>query len=173
MFIINPIKKEEATGELKLFYTTIEKALGFIPPHFELFATIDFQGMKEFYAYNQYMATHKKIDKKLLPFLRLYIANKECRSYCSHFNDEILKSMGINQTILDDIGNEIKNIPCEETQLTLLLKVIKALYDSNVFSKKDLEELYTMGYNDKDFFDLLNYASNFSSKSKMIEAYLK
>ena len=36
MFIIEPIKVEEASGELKLLYKKIQKTLGFVPPHFEL-----------------------------------------------------------------------------------------------------------------------------------------
>ena len=51
MFIIDTIKNEDATGELKLLYKMIEKSLGFVPPHFELFATIDMKGMKEFVEY--------------------------------------------------------------------------------------------------------------------------
>ena len=173
MFIVDSIKKEEATGELKLLYTMIEKSLGFIPPHFELFATIDLEAMKEFFVYNQYMMTHDKINKKLLPFIRLYIAKKECRTYCSSLNVKILQAMGITQSVIDNIEEEIKNIPCEESQIVLLEGVIKALYEAENFSKKDLEKLYTLGFSDKDFFDLLNYASTFTAKSKVIEAYLK
>ena len=38
MFIIETIPPKEATGELKLLYRKIERVLGFVPPHFELFA---------------------------------------------------------------------------------------------------------------------------------------
>jgi len=47
MFIVDVIKKEDARGELKLLYKMIERSLGFVPPHFELFATIDIEAMKE------------------------------------------------------------------------------------------------------------------------------
>ena len=53
MFIIDVIKKEDAKGELKLLYSMIERSFGFVPPHFELFATIDMEAMKEFAVYNQ------------------------------------------------------------------------------------------------------------------------
>lgn len=51
MFIIDVIKKEDAVGELKILYKMIERSLGFVAAHFELFATIDIEAMKEFAAY--------------------------------------------------------------------------------------------------------------------------
>jgi len=172
MFIIEPIKKEEATGDLKALYVMIEKALGFVPPHFELFATIDIDAMKDFMAYNQYMMTHSKIQKELLPFLRLYIAHKECRSYCTHFNTQILLKMGIASDLISDLENRIEEIPLANEQKSLLIKVLKALYKPQEFGKEDLVELYEQAWSDKDFFDLLSYASEFTAKSKMIEVYL-
>lgn len=173
MFIVEPIRKEDATGELKLLYRGIERSLGFIPPHFELFATIDLESMKDFVEYNYYLMTHPKIDKDLLPYLRLYIANTECRNYCVNFNTQILLKMGADEKFMLNIADEIDNIEFEAKQKILLLKVIKALYSSNEFSKDDLEELYKLDFSDKDFYDLLSYATNFMAKSKMIEVYLK
>lgn len=173
MFIVNPIKKESATGELKLLYEMIEGSLGFIPPHFELFAAIDPIALKEFVEENIYMMSHKKIDKTLLPYLRLIIANKECRGYCKNFNTKLLLNMGADEKILNNIVQEIENIPVDEKQKHLLQKVLKALYEAEKFDEADLKELYDLNFSDKDFFDLLNYTLNFMSKSKMIEVYLR
>lgn len=172
MFIIKPIEKEEAVGELKLIYRMIEKKLGFIPPHFKLFATIDLEGMKDFLEYNELMLSHNKIDNKIYPYLRLYVANKECRSYCINFNTHILENMNVDKKFLNDSENNIQNIPFSNEQKTLLQKVIKAIYASNQFSENDLNELLQLGFSNKDFFDLLSYTTNFISKSKLIEIYL-
>ena len=172
MFIVKPIRKEEATGELKLLYRMIEKNLGLIPPHFELFGTIDLNALKEFVEYNRYFITHKNIDHNLLPFMRLYIAQSECRNYCIDFNTKLLSKSGIDKNLLNNILDEIKNIPFDIRQKTLALKVLHALYHPEVFNSNDLQELYDLDFNDKDFFDLLSYCSNFIAKSKMIEVYL-
>lgn len=158
MFIIPIIKKENAKGELKLLYKMIEKVLGFVPPHFELFATLDIEAMKEFLSYNQKMAMHEAIDKNLLPHLRLVIAQKECRSYCVAFNTKMLKQ------------GEYK---IDDRQELLMHKVLKALNETQKFNESDLEELQARGFSNKNFFDLLNYATSFMAKSKMIEVYLK
>ena len=172
MFIIEPIKKENATGKLKLLYQMIEKQLGFIPPHFELMATIDIKAMKDFLDYNTAIMTHNKIDKKLMPFLRLYIAQKECRRYCTGFNTEMLKKMNVDEAVINDLENHLNEIPVEAAQKILLKKVIKAVYHAETFGKKDLEALYEVGFDDKDFYDILDYATGFMGKSKIIETYL-
>jgi len=173
MFIIEPIKKEDARGELKLLYRMIERSLGFIPPHFELFASIDTKSMKEFLELNHFMMNHQKIDKDLLPFLRLYIAKKECRSYCIGFNTKILQGMNIEQNFITNIENKLSHVEFETAQKTLLFKVLKAIYEADKFGADDLQELDKLGFSNKDFFDLLSYAINFMAKSKMIEVYLK
>lgn len=158
MFIIPVIKKEDATGEMKLLYKMIERSLGFVPAHFELFATIDLEAMKEFAAYNQKMMIHETIDKNLLPHLRLEIAQRECRNYCVAFNTAML---------------EKGEFEVNDKQKLLMEKVLKSLNETENFTKDDLAELYASGFSDKDFFDLLNYATGFMAKSKMIEIYLK
>ena len=162
MFIIDVIKKEDARGELKMLYRMIEKSLGFVPPHFELFATVDLEAMKEFVEYNQKMISHEKINANILPFMRLEIAKRECRTYCIAFNTKIVDALNVKDEKTFD-----------EKQEKLLEKVMKSLYDTSDFTKDDLEELYLFGFNDKDFYDLLSYASNFMAKSKMIEVYRK
>lgn len=173
MFIIEPIKVEEATGELKLLYKKIEKTLGFVPPHFELFATIDMQSLKEFVEYNLYFAKHPNIDEGVLPFLRLCIAQKECRKYCINFNTKMLISRRVDKEVLNDICSNIEELPFSIEQKVLLSKVIYAIYNADKFCNDDLQELYSANFTDKDFYELLSYATNFMAKSKMIEIYMK
>jgi len=173
MFIIKSIPADETTGELKLLYKKIQKTLGFVPPHFELFATLDPKSLSEFVEYNLYFAKHPNIDAGLLPFLRLCIAQKECRSYCVNFNTKMLLGNGVKKELLNNICKNIKKLPFEAKQILLLSKVLYALYNAQSFGEKDLDELYSVGFSDKDFYELLGYATNFMAKSKMIEIYLR
>jgi len=173
MFIVKPIKAEEATGELKLIYKKIQKTLGFVPPHFELFATIDAKSLMDFIEYNLYFKNHPNIDEALLPYLRLCIAQKECRKYCIGLNTKMLEKMGTDKAILGDICLNISKLPFDDKQKLLLAKVIYAIYNADKFGIDDLKELYSVGFSDKDFYELLSYGTNFMAKSKMIEVYLK
>ncbi len=173
MFIIELIKREEASIELELLYKNIEKVLGFIPAHFELFATLDFKSLKEFVENNMYLMTHKKINKDILPYLRLFIAKKECRKYCINFNTKILLNMGADEKLINYITDNTNNIPFDDKQKAIFEKVLKALYKAEEFNQNDLKELYKLNFNNQDFFDLLNYTSSFMNKSKIIDIFLK
>jgi hypothetical protein len=173
MFITESIKKDDATGELKSIYTMIEKGLGYVPEHFELFGAIDVEMLKGFIKYNLYFKRHKKIDANLLPYLRLCIAQRECRNYCIRLNTKMLLSTGTDKNILSDIIENIDKIPFSNEQKLLLKKVLKAIYEAEKFTKDDLKELYQSGFNNKDFVELLNYGIDFMGKSRMIEVFTK
>ena len=172
MFIVEPIKQQKARGELKLLYKKTQKSLGFVPPHFELFATIDAKSLMEFIEYNLHFKNHPNIDESLLPYLRLCIAQKEGRAYCINFNTKILEETAVDKDILIDIYANIEKLPFNEKQRSLFSKVIYAIYNADAFTHNDLQELYDVGFSDRDFYELLNYGTNFMAKSKMIEVYL-
>ena len=171
MFIVETITKEQASGKIKKLYGMIEHEIGFIPPHFRLFATLDPKGLQDFLMQMIYFKKHERIDEKLLPFLRLIIAQKECRGYCTTFNTKLLVDRGVPKEIVNDLENNIDKIPLEASQKVLLSKVLQALFDD--FSKKDLQELQELGFSQQDFYDLLNYATNFMAKSKIIDTFLE
>jgi len=158
MFLVQPVQKEEAEGELKMLYRVVEKNFGFIPAHFELFATLDREGMKEFLSHSERVLQSEKISQHFLALLRLELAKRECREYCIVFNSAIVAK---NRESLD------------ETQLLIMQKVLKAIYETELFTKRDLEELFSVGFSHKEYFLLLSYATNFMAKSKLIEIYRK
>lgn len=114
--------------------------------------------MKSFVQTNQKIRMHKKIDNNVLPYLRLEIAQKECRNYCVVFNTKMIETM--------------KDVEIDKDQEFLKEKVMEAIYNPNTFGANDLSELESAGFSNEDFYDLLNYAISFMSKSKLIEVYL-
>ena len=173
MFITKTISPQEATGEIKILYRKTERVLGFVPPHFELFATLDPKSLSDFVEHNLYFVKHPHIDAAILPVLRLCLAQKECRNYCVDFNTKLLHANGIEKSLLEDICNNLDKLPFEKKQILLLSKVIAALEYPDRFDSDDLQELYDAGFNNKDFYELLEYGANFAAKSKMIEVYLQ
>lgn len=159
MFIIDPITKEDAGTELKVVLLQIERKMGFIPPHFALFASIDLEGMEAFLLENMFFMTHERIDADLMPYLRLEIAKKECRNYCIAFNEKLLDRMQHPQL--------------DEKQTALQSAILKAIYDGKAFNADDIAVLEAIGFEHIDFFRLLRYCTNFIGLSRMIETYLK
>lgn len=171
MFIIKTISKEEATGEVKKIYEQMESKLGFLPPHTNLFATLDIEGLKDFFALNMKLQNHKKIDANILPFIRLYISQYECRNYCKTFNTKLLLAQKVKRDVIKNIGNGFDDIPLNENQKLLATKVIQAIYEN--FDDNDLQELEQAGFSQDDFYLVLNYATIFMAKSKIIDIYLE
>ncbi len=173
MFIIEPESHQNATGALRVVYKKIEKMLGWVPPHFELFATLDSDAFQEYILYQQSLMQHPTIDAVLFPFIRLYIAQKEHRTYCMTFNTNLLRSQGIDAALLENIVENFVYLPVAKEQRMLAQAVLMALYDTPKFTRDHIVELEALGFSHHDFFDLLMYCSNFMSKSKIIEVYLK
>jgi hypothetical protein len=171
MFIIKTISKEEATGEVKEIYEQMEAKLGFIPPHTNLFATLDIKGLKDFFALNMKLQNHERIDANILPFIRLYISQYECRNYCKMFNTKLLLAQKVKKDIIKNINNGFDDIPLEENQKLMASKIMKALYEK--FDKNDIDELQANGFTQDDFYLILNYATIFMAKSKVIDIYLE
>ncbi len=172
MFKIDVITKERAEGELKIAYKTIEKVMGFVPPHFELFGTLDLEGLKKFTKESILLQRSDLIDARILPILRLIIAKKECRRYCTGFNTKMLEKDFDKEFIKEPLVR-LSKLPVADEQKILIQKTIKAIYDSDNFAKEDIDELYNIGFDDKEFFKILNYCVKFMANSKMIDIYLK
>ena len=85
----------------------------------------------------------------------------------------MLLGNGVKKELLNNLCKNIEKLPFEPKQILLLSKVLYALYNAQSFGEKDLDELYSVGVSDKDFYELLGYATNFMAKSKMIEIYLR
>jgi len=48
VFIVETITKEQASRKIQKMYEMIEQEIGFITPHFKLFATIDPKELQDF-----------------------------------------------------------------------------------------------------------------------------
>lgn len=171
MFMVKTISKERATGEVKAIYEQMIATFGFLPPHARLFAVLDLEGLQEFLRFHLYLSQHPKIDANMLPFLRLYIAQKESRSYCTMFNTKLLLAKGIKHEHLAHLQENFNKLAFEPNQILLAKTVLKAIYDTLL--KEDLYKLYAHGFEEKEFYDLLNYTTLFMAKSKIIDIYLK
>ena len=171
MFKIDVITKERAEGELKIAFKTIERIMGFVPPHFELFGTLDLEGLKKFTKESILLQRDEKIDARILPILRLIIAKKECRRYCIEFNTKLLEK-DFGKDFVKEPLDTLSKLSLAEEQKILVRKIAKAIYDSENFTKEDIEELYNLGFDDKEFFKILSYCVRFMANSKMIDIYL-
>ena len=156
---------------LKLF-RLLKREMGFIPEHFKLFATLDPKGFESFMQQHLFFKRHPNMGNLLLPLLRFTLAKKERREYCINLNATLLEKAGIETKQLREIEAYYEALIGKE-QSTLLQTALKALYQTKSFSRDDIDDLKTYGFDHHDFYQLLNYATTFLAKTKMIEVYLR
>jgi hypothetical protein len=46
------------------------------------------------------LQNHERIDANILPFIRLYISQYECRNYCKMFNTKLLLAQKVKKDII-------------------------------------------------------------------------
>ena len=165
------INNKEQEIELKEVYTKIKVIFGTIPPNLALLGSIDLNVLKEFLTYVYKLMNHKTINPDYFGFLRLFIAYQENFKYCIAFNTKLLESRNYDTTILNNIQKDISKIPFDDKHKLLAIKSIKAIFDSNNFNQNDLNELYKIGWCDKDIFDSIEHTGFMLRNGRMLIAY--
>ncbi|HIP11735.1 MAG TPA: hypothetical protein EYG89_03890 [Bacteroidia bacterium] len=157
MFI--KINNQEQAVELKEINLKIKKLFGTVPPNLELLGNIDVNILKDFLVYVSKLMNHKTINPDYFGFLRLFIANQEDFKYCIGFNTMLLQSRNYEMEVINNSKLDLSKIPFDEKHKLLAIKSIKSIFDSKNFNQNDFNELYKIGWNDKDIFDSIEHAA--------------
>ena len=160
MFLI----KSNPNQEMQVVLRRIKQKLGFVPPHFELYATINPQRFMMFLEEINYISNHKNIDPDFFIFLRYHIAKKYNFTYCYKFNEEMLKAKGYV---------DFEQLPLDEKHQKLFDVVMKSMDKPEDFSNSEIESLKDLGWSDADIFDALDHGAFLFKFSKILRAYGK
>jgi hypothetical protein len=169
MFI--KINNQEQKVELKEVHLKIKKLFGTVPPNFELIGNIDVSILKDFLSYIFKLMNHKTINSDYFAFLRLFIANQEDFKYCIGFNTKLLQSRNHKMKVIDNAKLDLSKIPFNEKHKLLAIKSIKAIFDSKNFNQNDFNELYKIGWSDKDIFDSIEHTGFMLRNGRILTAY--
>ena len=169
MFI--KINNQEQSVELKKVHLKIKKLFGTVPPNFELLGNIDVNILKDFLTYVFKLMNHKTINPDYFAFLRLFIANQESFKYCIGFNTKLLQSRNYEMEVINNAKLDLSKIPFDEKHKFLAIKSIKAIFDSKNFNQSDFNELYKIGWNDKDIFYSIEHTGFMLRNGRILTAY--
>jgi len=166
--------KENATQkkELTKLYKKIKAIYGYIPPQMKLLGDIDALYLQEFLASIIRIAKHPHIDFDFFTFLRLYMAYKEEYIYCKEFNTKMLISRGYDTATLKNSTKDITLIPLDTRHKALGEFAIKSMYNPQKCTQKDLDNLYDMGWLQKDVFDAVEHAGTLLRNGRILDTYL-
>lgn len=169
MFIkINNVEQED---ELKVIYSQIKEQFGEVPPNFELIGSIDVNILKDFLSYSSKLSSFENINHDYFAFLRLFIASQENFKYCLKFNSKLLQSRGYEDVVIDSSKIDLAELPFCEKHKVLAIKSIKAIFDSENFNQSDFNELYKIGWKDKEIFYSIEHVGFMLRNGRILRAY--
>jgi len=159
--------------EMKILLRGIKQKLGHLPPHFELFATVNPTRFKMFIEEITYLSTHEHIDPDFFTLLRYTVASDNGFGYCIKFNRELLISKGYTLEQLQKLEGTVKTLPLDERHQALFDAVMLALYSPESFTIEGIEALKILDWTDADIFDAVDHGAFLFRFSKVLKAYSK
>ena len=169
MFILesNPNK------EMQVILRGIKNKLGYVPTHWELFATINPTRFKMFLEEINYLTTHPHIQSDFFTLLRYTIASDNSFTYCINLNKAFLLAKGYTLENLHALEGTQKMLPLDERHQALFDAVMKAIYKPEAFTVEVINALKILDWTDADIFDAVDHGAFLFRFSKVLKAYSK
>ncbi len=168
MFIITP----EPNREMQVLLRGVRTKLGHIPPHWELFASVNPIRFKMFLNEINYLNAHQNIEKDFFTFLRYAIATDNGFDYCMRFNQKLLLSTGYTPEDLHAVEGRDKNIPLDEKHQALFDAALRAVYEPTNFTAETIASLHRIGWSDAEIFDAVDHAAFLFKFARILKAYI-
>ena len=167
MFMIEP----NPNKEMKVLLRGIRQKIGQVPPHWELFATINPTRFKMFLEEINYLTSHPHILSDFFTLLRYTIAVDNDFTYCINLNRASLLAKGYTLEQLHELEGTQKILPLDDRHQALFDAVIKAVYKPEDFTVEMINALKILGWNDADIFDAVDHGAFLFRASKVLKAY--
>jgi hypothetical protein len=159
--------------EMKILLRGIKQKLGHVPPHFELFATVNPTRFKMFIEEITYLSTHKQINPDFFTFLRYTVASDNGFEYCIKLNQAFLLAKDYTLEQLHLLEGIEKTLPLDERHQALFDAVMIALYTPESFTVESINALKILDWSNADIFDAVDHGAFLFRFSKVLKAYSK
>ncbi len=169
MFILKP----NPNHEMRVLLKGVKRKLGYVPEHWELFASINPVRFKMFLEQIDYLVNHPNIHSDFFALLRYTIANDNGFAFCITLNRSFLLATGYTQKQLQGLEGSKKSLPLDQRHQALFDATIKAVYRPEEFTKETINTLKVFEWTDADIFDAVDHGAFLFQFSKVIKAYSK
>ncbi len=168
MFIITP----EPNREMQIVLRGVRAKLGQVPPHWELFASINPTRFTMFLEETNYLSAHPNIEKDFFAFLRYAIATDNGFDYCTRFNRQLLLASGYTLEDLHAVEGIDKVVPLDEKHQTLFDAALTAVFTPENFTAQTIASLHDRDWSDADIFDAVDHAAFLFKFARILKAYI-
>lgn len=171
MNLLKLVASEDAEkGEMKQFFSLMEKSVGGIPATLKLIANSP--GLfRQLTAQIGYYRAHEKMSAELLVFIRYLAAIHYNNTACICFNGDLLKRQGMTDDELSLVVSSPSSAPLEQKEIALLNFVIAGIKDEDSATEEEMDSLRDLGWSDSDVIDAVYHGFFMFVPGKMLNLF--
>jgi alkylhydroperoxidase family enzyme len=170
MALIKTVKHEQAEGETKEAFDTLQAMIGVIPAPMQL-ASASPGMLSMMWRSLKYFSQHPNLGFGLLSTIRYLVAQQYDYAFCTHFNKNFLLQQGMTEDDIQQIEEDPGQAPLDDRDRAMLTFVMKAIKTPDAVAKEDMDKLHGFGWTDADILDALAHGTNMIGASIMMKTF--
>jgi alkylhydroperoxidase family enzyme len=170
MALIQTVSPENAQGDAKEIYDTMQKNIGMIPAPMQLASASPWL-MKIMWQSVQYYTQHPNLSFGLLSTIRYLVAQQYDYAFCTSFNKNFLMMQGMSEEDIQKVVEDPLQAPLEDKDRAMLAFVMKAIKTPDAVAEEDMKQLRDLGWSDTDILDALTHGTNMIGSSILMKAF--
>jgi alkylhydroperoxidase family enzyme len=170
MPLIQTINPENAEGQAKEIFDTMQKTIGVIPAPLQLASASPWM-LKMTWQTVQYYTQHPNLGFGLLSTIRYLVARQYNYAFCTSFNKNFLMMQGMSEEDIEKVVGDPLQAPLEDKERDMLAFVMKAIKTPDAVVQEDMEHLHELGWTDSDILDALTHGTNMIGSSILMKAF--
>ena len=170
MALIQTVSPENAQGDAKEIYDTMQKNIGMIPAPMQLASASPWL-MKIMWQSVQYYTQHPNLSFGLLSTIRYLVAQQYDYAFCTSFNKNFLMMQGMSEEDIQKVVEDPLQAPLEDKDRAMLAFVMKAIKTPDAVAEEDMKQLRDLGWTDTDILDALTHGTNMIGSSILMKAF--
>ena len=170
MALIQIVNPENAQGDAKEIYDTMQKNIGMVPAPMQLASASPWL-MKIMWQSVQYYTQHPNLSFGLLSTIRYLVAQQYDYAFCTSFNKNFLLMQGMSEDDIQKVVEDPLQAPLEDKDRAMLAFVMKAIKTPDAVAEEDMTQLRDLGWTDTDILDALTHGTNMIGSSILMKAF--
>ncbi|MFT5180840.1 MAG: putative peroxidase-related enzyme [Alphaproteobacteria bacterium] len=152
---VAPIEEDEATGEIAEIYDAVKKAMQVpVVPNIDKILANSPQALKGTVGLMDDLYMASSLPQPVVAMLLYSISLARSCQYCSSFHRLTCRMVGVDESMLAAVGNNLGSVTPERVQAIVAFGV-KAAMSSNELTDGDFDKLRDMGISDAEIVEIV------------------
>jgi len=167
---IKHVAEHEATGSIKIEYERLIETFGMVPNQTKIFSI--WPEIFELHndMYQKIMVNQTLLPKPIKQFIAVLAARADSCGYCTFWHTHFLKVMGIDQTIIDTLGDNYRLAPVDDKTMSLLEYSDLVARDAAGSKDDDVQKLRNHGFSDEEILEAAVIVGYFGFMTRVLGA---